>query len=225
MSGATLSFSGWAQPADALAPIAPYALSVDYAAARSIDEVADMLPSREVSTVIGWSLGGLIARQLMQRGYLRAQRFISLAATFQFVKSDAMPHAMGRDTFEQFYTNYRDDTARTMGRFHALVAKGDIHAKHVLSKLQHHPNVQEVGIWLPWLDVLRDYSTHAHRYDALPPTLIIHGQHDAIVPVQQAERLAAHLPQSQLHILDESGHAPHLHDAQQVRTLIQGFTV
>lgn len=218
-----LTFSGWTQSPTSLQVVAPDALGVDYAAARNFDEVVDILPQREADVVIGWSLGAVIARQLMQRGALKAQRFISIAAPYQFVRDAALHEAMPQDTFEQFYANYRDDTQRTVGRFAALVAKGDAKAKQVLAAIEHHLQVSDASVWLPWLDRLRDYSARHHAYDALPRALIIHGVQDAIIPVRQAELLAAYLPDATLHLLPGAGHAPHLHDAQEVRRIVKEF--
>lgn len=223
MSASMLSFSGWTQSPESLRVVAPDALAIDYATAKTIDEVANTLPMREVDIVVGWSLGALIARQLMQRGALKAGRFISIAAPYQFVRDAALHEAMPQDTFAQFYANYRDDTQRTVGRFSALVAKGDANARQVLAAIQHHPLVGDASLWLPWMDVLKSYSARHHAYDALPPTLVIHGEQDAIIHPKQAELLAEHLPDAQLYLLSDAGHAPHLHDAQAVRQRIQEF--
>ena len=40
------------------------------------------------------------------------------------------------------------------------------------------------------------------------PTLLIHGEHDQIVPVHEAQELAAQLPNSELLILPGAGHVP-----------------
>jgi pimeloyl-ACP methyl ester carboxylesterase len=38
------------------------------------------------------------------------------------------------------------------------------------------------------------------------PTMVVHGAHDRIIPVENARIMAASLPDSRLRILDESGH-------------------
>jgi pimeloyl-[acyl-carrier protein] methyl ester esterase len=55
------------------------------------------------------------------------------------------------------------------------------------------------------------------------PTLIIHGEKDALVPVSAAQWLAGQLPHSQLHILPGAGHVPTMTRPQQVATLINQF--
>jgi 3-oxoadipate enol-lactonase len=38
------------------------------------------------------------------------------------------------------------------------------------------------------------------------PTMVVHGAHDRIIPVDNARMMDASLPNSRLRILDESGH-------------------
>lgn len=55
------------------------------------------------------------------------------------------------------------------------------------------------------------------------PTLIIHGEMDALVPVSAAQWLAGQLPNSQLHILPGAGHVPTMTRPHQIATLINQF--
>lgn len=220
-----LTFSGWSRPADALRPLAPSADTFDYfdAGRPDIRAIAAQLPRRDYDLVIGWSLGGVLARRLLQTGHLRARAFVSLSAPLQFVRDTRVRDAMPPETFERFYTNYRDDPARTAARFHGLLVKNDRHHRRILGELTHHPRVQEADAWLRWMDFLATYSALDHRYDALPPSLLIHGAGDAIVPVAQAYHLSEHLGAAALHVLPHCGHAPHHHDPDGLRRRIAAF--
>lgn len=121
--------------------------------------------------------------------------------------------AMDPTTFHLFRESYAKDPARTKTRFHGLVAKGDREMKRVMSLLGHHPKVEDVAHWLPWLDDLAAQRLDAAALASAPPTLIIHGMSDAIVPFVQSEYLARMLPRAQVNGWAEVGHAPHLHDA------------
>jgi pimeloyl-ACP methyl ester carboxylesterase len=46
------------------------------------------------------------------------------------------------------------------------------------------------------------------------PTLIVWGDHDAIVGLSEQERLRAGIPGSTLHIFEDTGHAPHWEQPQ-----------
>lgn len=219
----TLTISGWTQPADALLDIAPGADVLEYAAATDLQSVAERLPQTEYDRVIGWSLGGILAQELIAEGLLQAGRLILLSSPYQFVSTPDWLHAMPPDTFQQFNDNYRDDTSRTVNRFHGLVAKGDVHERRIIGELSHHPRVLETDLWLPWMEFLRTYSAGRRDYSALPPTLIIHGMADSIVPVQQAQPLAASLPNARLELWDNAAHALHHHDRERLRKLIEDF--
>ncbi len=247
-----LAISGWTQPTDSLANIAPHAHHLEYAHVRRIDAAHEALSSLRASkmsvaiqnqdkdgsprakqgarddvhyfdAVIGWSLGGILARRMLIEGHIKTRALILISTPFQFVRDARMPHAMPPETFENFYANYRDDTHRTTQRFHGLTAKGDAHHKRILSEMEHHPEVLNADLWLPWLDELKIYSAANDDYSALPPTLMIYGEQDAIIRHEQGLALHALIPQSKLISLQGCGHAPHLHDEALVRTAVTNF--
>lgn len=214
-----LTLSGWTQPIDALDAIAPAAEKLDY-----LDHTPESVleHSGQYDVVIGWSLGGVLARMLLASEAISAGALVMIASPYQFVRGGAVQEAMLEDTFEQFYANFRDDTPRTIKRFNGLLLKGDAHAREIQGAFKHHPRIEESALWLRWLAFLRDYSAHEADYSKLPKTLIIHGAQDAIVPVAQAHLLAKKLG-AELHILPNAGHAPHYHNAAQVRAVIEAF--
>ena len=56
-----------------------------------------------------------------------------------------------------------------------------------------------------------DAATFHQRFgDITCPTLVLWGQQDRVLPVRSAQRFAAALPHSDLHIFPNCGHAPHL---------------
>jgi pimeloyl-ACP methyl ester carboxylesterase len=218
-----LALPGWAQPHDALHSIAPHATHFDYVNHANIESIAGALAGRKYDAVIGWSLGGVIARQLITRGDLLANALISIASPYQFVRDVRLHDAMPPDTFEQFYANYRDDSERTAKRFHGLLVKGDSRMKELLGLLRTHPKVTQNRHWLPWLDFLNHYSAHDHSYQNLPPTLLLHGRNDSVVPFSQSERLQEKLPHATLIAYDEAAHVPHLHAPDTMKSHINDF--
>jgi pimeloyl-ACP methyl ester carboxylesterase len=55
------------------------------------------------------------------------------------------------------------------------------------------------------------------------PTLIIHGDHDAIIPFATSHRIQEAIPGSELVILEGSGHGPHVRDPVKVNLLVHDF--
>ncbi|MBN8543220.1 MAG: alpha/beta hydrolase [Alphaproteobacteria bacterium] len=213
----TLTLSGWTQPADALSRIVPDSVHFDYSDYASPEESFEGLkPFADIERVVAWSLGGQLALRAIAAGVLKPKKLVLIAAPFQFVSEFGMDDF----TFNQFRTNYANDAARSKTRFHGLIAKGDKHHRDVVTLLGHHPEVENTARWLPWLDDLSRFSVENLNVSAIPEPLIIHGENDVIVPVEQSEMLVKHLGCGILEKWKECGHAPHLHDTDTFRARI-----
>ncbi len=216
---ASLILSGWAQPANALQMLDADTITFDYSdhlPERALEELKNF---KHVTRVIGWSTGGALALSAIAQGILSPAHLTLIAAPYQFVSGNGVK-GMDKLTFDQFRTNYETDPARTKTRFHALVAKGDAHGADVLKQLEHHPKVEETARWLPWLDYLGTHSLANATLAKLPPTLMIHGMNDAVVPHSQSQLLAAKLTHATVSAWEGVGHAPHLHDDARLRAEI-----
>jgi pimeloyl-ACP methyl ester carboxylesterase len=66
-----------------------------------------------------------------------------------------------------------------------------------------------------------DLRSELHRVSQ--PTLILHGEADVIVPVEEARRLAELLPNASLSILPDAGHVPTMTRPLEVASQIMGF--
>lgn len=214
-----LTLSGWTQPSDAVArALAPDAATFDYSDYATLEASFEGLRAfADAEAIIAWSLGGQVALRAIAAGVLRPKRLTLIATPYQFVQSATRKHAMDAQTFQTFRDNYAQDPKRTSARFHALVAKGDSQASHILKQLEHHPAVLDTQCWLPWLDMLGTSNLDGIDLRHMPPTTIIHGTRDAIVPIQQARLLAEMLPQAWLEEWDGAAHAPHLHDRERLQ--------
>lgn len=224
----TLVLSGWAQPADALAHLIDEAeenlLLFDYSDYSSLEAVLAALKHVKHRRCIGWSLGGALALEAIAVGALTPTHLTLIATPYQFVQTPEYRPAMDPFTYATFCDNYATNPSRTKERFHALTAKGDLDFKRVLGDLRHHPKVDHASHWLPWLKWLGQQQAPLHEkaLAALEriPTFIVHGKQDAIVHVQQGIDLEKAMPNASISVWGEAGHAPHLHDAQQLKALI-----
>jgi len=63
----------------------------------------------------------------------------------------------------------------------------------------------------PWLAEIR------------PPTLILHGEQDALIPLSEATAMQQAIPRARLEIIPDAGHMPHLEQADRVNTLLRSF--
>ncbi|MBY0355949.1 MAG: alpha/beta fold hydrolase [Rickettsiales bacterium] len=218
----TLCINGWAQPANGLTSLAPDALHLDYQNCQNFTQtnalIAQTIPY--VKQAIGWSLGGTILMEAMATGALKVQQLVLLAPPLQFVSTPDFPHGMDPVVFQQFYQNYRDSPQRTAERFTGLIAKGDRHAKRIMTELGAWEGSAAAHLWHPWLDTLNGQSFNRNSYAYMPKTLIVHGSRDVIVPLGQSEALARHCPQVTLEVWQDCAHAPHLHDLEALQQRI-----
>lgn len=201
---------------------APYTLE------RIADTVAANAPP--LCNVVGWSLGAQVALTWAQRAPRQVSRLALIAATPCFTQRtggvNAWPHAVSAQVMRQFTTQIQRDCATVLRRFVALQSLGDTHAVRVAHKLRSalftNPlppqDVLEAG-----LELLRTTDLR----DALPkiqqPTLVIHGDKDAVTPSAAGQALAAALLHARFQLMSGAGHAPFLSDAAAVATLLQEF--
>lgn len=215
-----LSMSGWTQPHDALHVLAPEAEHLDYSRFADADSVFSHLSIKRYDGVIAWSLGAQLAVRAIKANVINPKWMVMLAPPMQFVSCEAFAGGMDPVTYQLFRDGYVADAQRTAKRFHGLLVKGDKRYKDIMPHLSHHAEVHNVPHWLPWLDDLAAQQILVFDGVELPPTLLVQGEEDAIVPPSQAHAWKEKFPEIQLQLVSEMGHTPHLHDAKQVRAWI-----
>ncbi len=213
-------FNGWAQPADGLQALAADSRSIDYAAHATPEALWRALPSEAPDMLIGWSLGGQLAVRAVLEAGIRPRALVLIGTPWRFVSGPDWPHGMGRSTYELFVQNYTTQPERTARRFAHLVAQGDARAAEILQEQSAHlAEMADHARWLPWLRALDAWSPPA-RPD-LPPTLLVQGANDGIVPPAQAAQWREALPQAEVMQWEGCGHAPHLHNPARLRAAVE----
>jgi len=139
-----MTLSGWGQPHDALAAIAPEATHVDYARHTSVlGALADIAArANEHDMVVGWSLGGQLAVRAIAAGMFRPKQLVLIATPFQFVATPQRSLGMKRDLYDKFRGNYARHPERTLHKAWELIHKGDTNADEVrryLSRARNSP--------------------------------------------------------------------------------------
>lgn len=228
----TLAVSGWGQPAQALSSIAPDANTVDYAKLDPSAALAAIAAAgKNAELVIGWSLGGQLLVRSIAEKKIQPKKLVLISSSFQFVRPlpNPPPQAgegrvgdigMPPDTFQMFRDNYAADPARTLKKAWDLIAYQDVRESQVKKYLAAQDFKKTLaGNWLQWLDDLETFSCEGLMFEHFPPTLLIHGDRDAVVRHEQSERFLKALPKAKLVTFNGCNHAPHWHDAQRVQEL------
>jgi pimeloyl-[acyl-carrier protein] methyl ester esterase len=220
----TLALSGWGQPHDALAAILPDATHFDYARHDSMETAiaAIAAAAKNHARVVGWSLGGQLAVRAIAKGIVKPKRLVLIGVPFQFIRNDRLKLGLPRDTYDMFCANYKNNPERTMKKSWELIAYGDTREAEVKAQLakQDRKKVLE-NDWQRWFTMLSDFSCDELDFSEFPPTLVIHGDKDAVVWHEQAAYFIKRLPHSRLETFSGCGHAPHWHDTKKCRELMK----
>lgn len=218
----TLCFSGWGQAHDSLKVIAPNATHVNYAQHRSLIDALAPFKGQHFKVGIGWSLGGQLLLRGIEEGHFKVDYLILLATPFKFVRDDNFRKAMRNTVFYDFKHAFSTDPEKTLRTFPTLICEGDVNKQDILTQIT--PSSHENHHWSEWLEHLETFSCYALDFIHTPPTLVIHGDSDSVVHPSQASLFLPFFPKHSIMMLENCGHAPHLHDTEQVQKAIANFT-
>ncbi len=180
-----------------------------------LDRLSDMAASllTDDTTLLGWSLGGMVAMELARRYPQQVKRLVLVGSTPQFFADDNWPVAMPATTLAEFSRALRANPDQTLRRFLALQVRTSCNAAQVLRKLQTqlarrqtaHPAALANGLGILSRSNLRPHLQQIHC-----PVLLLHGDQDQLVPVAAAAALCRLLPHASLLRFAGAGHAPFL---------------
>lgn len=238
-----------------LAPALPGHAGAPVAAAADLhtwaEPIAAQIPA--AATVVGWSLGALLALELAHRYPERVARLVLIGATARFVAAEppaeqAWP-GLAAATVDAFRRGFADDPRATLKRFLALQCLGEVDRRGVqtslaraLTALDDAPGDEPADMSAPnaanqpaaprgrrnaaladGLALLATTDLRAILPRITQPCLVIHGEHDALMPVAAAGAMAKALPRARLEILSGSGHALPLSRSAECARLIGDF--
>ena len=173
--------------------------------------LADALP--EHATIIGWSLGGMIATQFTLDYPQRVNKLVLVASAPQFVRDASWPDGTDAEVLAAFADGLKQDYQQTIKRFIAIQAMGSDHAREEQRTLRErvfrhgnpHPAALEGG-----LEILRHADLRPRLSEIQCPSLLITGEHDALFRRAAAERTQTLLKDATLSVIAGAGHAPFL---------------
>ncbi len=177
-----------------------------------LDTLHDALPDQPC-ILVGWSLGGMLAMQLAHHSPEKLAGIVLLSSTPCFRAKTDWPQGCSDRQFYAFKQMLKNDPNKLSGQFFMFMLHGDALPRSRLNTIakqtmdhKHPPLPEALRTGLKLLDTLdlRDQLT-----DISIPSLVMHGIHDAIIPVGAGQYLAEHIPDASLDIM-QCGHAPHL---------------
>lgn len=161
-------------------------------------------------TLIGWSMGGLLATKLALEEPKRVQRLINISSTPYFIQDNNWP-GIDINTLKQFYQELLINPQQTLQNFISLQLQGQsVH-------LNQTPSLQGLGTGLEWLmtyDLRQDVSFISQ------PVSYMFGRLDAIVPYSTMATMKKCYPKFEYIQFTKAAHAPFLsHPREFITTL------
>ena len=190
-------------------------------AARSL---ADALPAH--ATLCGWSLGALLAMQAALLAPERVAGLVLVGATPCFTRHDGWADAQPAALLNDFAAAVANDGRAALQRFVALFNQGDSKARPIGRDIARNvlsSPLPATSTLLAGLDWLRDTDLRGVVEAISCPLLLIHGEHDPLMPLPTAHWLADRLPRGRLEVFADAAHAPFLNDPGRFARLVGEF--
>lgn len=204
-----IAFPGWACAPVALAPLmkrlhlpgAP-----EYLPWTDALDGGDPQQFPEGAVLIGWSLGGMLAIRAALAHPGAVSALVLLATSARLVADGDYPGADARQ-IETMRRRLRRDPHRMLRDFFQRAAPPDTPDADVADAMA---GVAAQAFTADQLDAglarLADEDLRDQLAALRVPTLVVHDEGDAIIPVEQARRLAAAIPSATLQLTSGRGH-------------------
>ena len=173
------------------------------------------------ATVCGWSLG---AMRVLKKSAV-ATRHLLVAASPRFVQGPDWSCAQPPELLDSFTAAVAADPLAALKRFAALMNQGDEHARGITRRMHEllRERIPDAASLAAGLAELRDTDLKKSVVATRHPTLLIHGEHDPLMPLAAAEWLAAHMPDARVEVFAGAAHAPFLSQPDRFAQLVREF--
>jgi pimeloyl-[acyl-carrier protein] methyl ester esterase len=186
--------------------------------------VAEHLPER--CSVLGWSLGGMVATRIATRFPERIEALVLVATTPRFIAGRDWAHGVAPALHAGLVRAFARDPAGALREFASLVAKSEAQPLEALRELKRAlgaaPPPSGAALAAA-LEILRTADLRAELPRVAAATLVLCGEGDRLTPPGAARALAALVPNAQLGLLADTGHVPVVSLARDVAARVARF--
>ena len=170
----------------------------------------------ERAAVVGHSFGSFVARRV---AIARPERVARLALIGTGVSAATPPFREVQAALRDLHDPVPLEFAR---EFQAGTAHAPLPASF-FERMVAESVKMPARLWREVLDQLGAHADAASLARIAAPTLLLWGQHDALFPRQDQDRLVAAIPGAALAIYPEIGHCPNWEDPERVAADLQAF--
>ncbi len=170
--------------------------------------------------LVGWSMGGMILLEYMERFPEKASSLILVGSTPRFVTDDHHSFGLPQKDLRAMQTRLKRDFHRAVFEFRKSITDGIKEANKKIILQAPLPSYDAAMSGLKELMVL-DLSSELS--DINIPVLVVHGSKDRVCKLSASRYMADSIPGAELLIIKSSDHAPFLHDSELFNFKVEEF--
>lgn len=213
-----LLITGWAHGREAVQPMAD-ALAIDFEV--QISTGAQTLKDRvipDADYIVTGSMGGLLAMELLPES---CKKLVLISSTAKFCSSEGYPFGTHEKIVRRMIAQLKRNPDAVLDEFFKNVHypfRESRQAMALRKSVSHDLDDLVAG-----LEYLHASDVREMVSDIDIPVLLLHGAEDLIIPPAASEWLHAQLPDSELKIIENDGHALPAHHFETVMKAIANF--
>ncbi len=165
--------------------------------------------------LLGWSLGGQIAMQLVADKLLPVERLIVVSSTPKFCQATDWLHGLPEVQVRALQRQLRRNSTSTIAEFMQMMFSGEQDTSmHIVSTSKQRilPD-NEAG--MQSLETLKTADIRSRLSAINTPTMVQHGKLDIIIPAAAGEYIANNIHAAELIVWDDVGHVPFMSRPQE----------
>lgn len=196
----------------------------DYTLENIARQVKEVIPAESI--LVGWSLGGLVATQLVVDFPGQFKKLVLVASSPQFVKDDSWHVGMDAAVLDSFAGDMRGDYRSTIKRFIAIQTMGSDNPREeqrILRDRAFRHGYPLLSALNGGLKILHEANLRPRLPEIHCPTLILAGEHDSIFRREAAELTQQLIKNAQLEVIKGAGHAPFLSHQEEFMNKLKEF--
>ncbi len=178
------------------------------------------------ATLVGWSMGGLVAAQMVLDNPGAMNRLILVASAPKFVRDESWPDGMEAELLDNFAGDLREDYRNTVKRFIAIQSMGSDNPREeqrVLRDRVFRHGDPQIAALEGGLKILHEADLRSQLAEIAIPMLLLTGEHDSLFRRKAAERAQLLNSNSKLVVIKGAGHAPFLSHEKEFLNELNSF--